>query len=170
MLRALPPSSIAFLICGPTSFAAVLPAALKASGAPPLLILSTIGSFSTIVGIDEAVDGAGVDTAAFHAEGAGVAREGAGAGALFSITVDCVDIGLGVPASPALPSCPDRGSGGGSGSARFISLADACRLVTSCSSARMIASAVFAETSGASARSGGKLNGGSSCGSRPVSR
>ena len=156
MLRALPPSSIAFLICGATILAAVPPA-----DEPPLLILSATGSFSTIVGIEDC--GAGFDTADFHGV---IVRIGVGAGGgfeLLSITVDCVDIGLGVPESPALlPSLPDRFSGGGSGSARFISFADACRLVTSCSSARMITSAVLVETSGASARRGGKLNGGSS--------
>jgi len=73
MLRALPPNSIAFLICGPTIFAAVLPALLPA----PLLILSAIGSFNTIVGIEDA---AGLDdTADFHADGVGVARDAAGA-------------------------------------------------------------------------------------------
>ena len=53
MLRALPVSSIAFLICGATIFAAVLPALEML----PLLIFSATGSFSTIVGI--------VDTAGF---------------------------------------------------------------------------------------------------------
>src|ERR1700683_2148162 len=61
MLRALPPRSIAFLICGPTIFAAVLPP----GAAPPLLILSATGSLSTIVGIEDC--GAGFGTVAFTA-------------------------------------------------------------------------------------------------------
>jgi len=125
MLRALPPSSIALLICGATIFAAVLPA-------PPPLIFSATGSFSTIVGIEDA-DAAGFDTADFHGvigrDGVDCGGDGAGGNdALLNTTVDCVDIGLGagVFANPALPpSCPDRFSGGGSGNARFISFADA---------------------------------------------
>src|SRR5208282_6456019 len=113
-------------------------------------------------------DAGALETASFD----GVIGRGAGAGGAFTLlstTVACVEIGLGAPASPTLPlNCPD--SGGGSGSPRFISFADPGRLATSCSSARIIASAVLTETSGASARRGGKLNGGSSCGSRPVSR
>jgi hypothetical protein len=77
---------------------------------------------------------AGLDTADFH----GVERARAGdAGALFSTTVDCVELGLGATApvataSPPLPSNrPDRLSGGGSGSAWRISFADAGRLVRS---------------------------------------
>ena len=144
MLRALPPSSIAFLICGATIFAAVLPADV-----PPVLVFSATGSFSTIVGIDDAD---GFDTACFHGV---IGREDGAGGALElpSTTVDCVEVGLGTcaPAAAAtsrLPlSCPDRLSGGGSGSARFSSFAEAGRLVTSCSSAFMIASAVFTETS-----------------------
>jgi hypothetical protein len=108
-LRALPVSSIALLICGATILAAVLALGVIL----PLLILSATGSFSTIVGIDDAV---GFDeTADFQeVEGfEGVAgfdgvdgRDGTGNGALFSTTVDCVDIGLalGVLANPALPS------------------------------------------------------------------
>src|ERR1019366_322209 len=73
-LRALPVSSIAFLICGATIFAAVPTAAVPTPAVLlPLLIFSPTGSFSTIVGIVDA-GAAGLDTADFH----GVERAGAG--------------------------------------------------------------------------------------------
>src|SRR5271170_4530955 len=104
MLRALPPSSIAFLICG-AILAALLPAI-----AP--LFLSATGSLSTIVGI---VDAGPFDTEAFHGV---IARGACGAGASEppSTIVDCVEPGLGAPAAAATPrlplSRPDLLSGG----------------------------------------------------------
>src|SRR5260221_11637379 len=84
-----------------------------------------------------------------------------------TVRIDATGAALPAPA----PSVRDAlGSGPGSGNACIMSRADGGRFSTSLSSARITTSAVFMETSGLRSRSGGKLNGGSSCGSRPLSR
>jgi hypothetical protein len=86
-----------------------------------------------------------------------------------STTVRIEAIGEALPAPE--PGAPDGfGSGPGSGSACIMSRAEGGRFSMSLSSARITTSAVFIDTSGLRSRSGGKLKGGSSCGSRPLNR
>jgi hypothetical protein len=56
------------------------------------------------------------------------------------------------------------------GSASSIATAEAGRFAGSCSKVHITTCSVCGETSGASSRTRGKLKGGSSCGSRPVSK
>ena len=81
-------------------------------------------------------------------------------------------IGLEPGLCPGLPMGPKALllSDGGFGRESLIANADAGRRATSLSSAAIIVFAVCGETMGASSDTRGKLKGGCSCGSRPVSR
>ncbi len=102
---------------------------------------------------------------------AGAGRDAglAGAAALpGSTTVATVEDGF--AAAPEGGATSAGSSESGSGKASLIARAEAGRFAISCSSACITTRSVWTETAGASSRTGGKLKGGASCGSRPVSK